>query len=98
MLGAAAGLLFRIEAKAYPAMLYLGMSDEIFHSCNDLSDARLVVSSEKRGSVGHDELVSQIVVKVGEIRNLYCHVGIELDVPTLVLQDPGLDVGSGNRG
>ena len=94
MLGAAASLLFRIEAKTYPPMFHFGVSDEIFHSGNDLSDTRLVVSSEKSGSVGHDELVSQIVVKVGEIRNLYCHVGIELDVPTLVLQDPGLDVGS----
>ena len=97
MFSAPSGLLFRVKAKRQPSVLHFRVSQKIFHSSHVLCDPRLIVSPEKRCSVGNYELIAYEILKVRKIRLFHHHVRIKLYIAALVLQNPGFDVGAGHR-
>ena len=81
----------RIERYAYVAVLDVGVLDEVVDCGDDFGNACLVVSSEESVAVGYDEILSNVVEKLGELSGAECYSGrgVKDNVATVIfLYDP----------
>ena len=97
--GAAADLLVGGEADLHGGVVDAG-GDDALHGSQDLSNARLVVSAQQGGAVGDDQVLAVVIAQAGEIGLGHGQTQrlVQDDVTALVVDDAGLDVGTGAAG
>ena len=98
VVGAAAHLLVGGDGHGDAAVGDLGVGGQILHGGEDLSHAGLVVGAQQGGAVGDDEVLAHIPGQAGELRGPHGHGVGEGNVPALVVDHTGLDVGAGGGG
>ncbi len=64
--GALSYLFIGIEGNPYLSVFYFGMLYEVIDRSYDFGDARFVISSEQRVAVGHDEVLTNVMVELGK--------------------------------
>ena len=68
---------------------------QIAHRLDNLGDTRLVVGTEQRVAVGHDDVLALVVEQLGKLGGRRHDALAQHDVSTvIVLDDAGLDVGA----
>jgi len=87
MVGSHAYLLVGVEGDADVTMLDLGMVAQPTHGLDNLGDASLVVGSQQGMSVGHDEILTDVLQQFGEFCGAADNTLGEKDVGAVVLMD-----------
>ena len=94
-----ANLLIGGEAHTNFAVSHLRMSHKPLHSCHDLGNTRLVVSTKQRGTICVDECVTLEEGELGELLDLQPHIATEQDIATIiVLNNMWLDISTAHIG
>ena len=98
VVGAAAHLLVGGDGHGDAAVGDLGMGGQILHGGEDLGHTGLVVGAQQGGAVGDDQVLAHIPGQAGKLGRPHDHTLGEGDVPALVVDHLGMDIGAGGGG
>ena len=88
-MGAQPDFLIRIEGDPYFSVFNLGMGLQIGHCLHDFRNAGLVIGSQQRVAVGHNQILAHMVVELGKTLHSGHHSGllVQHDVAALIVAD-----------